>query len=162
MIVAGIDFQYQSSGILRFNPGFGTKHYEPNWCIMELDEEIYKYYSWFMNMDGEPILKPNTLWGFHSSVIKGEEPTQNATDWAKFDGDVIPFYYSNYIKYSNGRHCWMDLYSPRLSEIRDYYGLYVNGGKLKYHMTLGRLKHPTVPEPQTATHLFKTGELHSV
>ena len=98
MIVSGIDFQYQSSGILRFNPGFGTKHYEPNWCIMELDEEIYKYYSWFMNMDGEPILKPNTLWGFHSSVIKGEEPTQNATDWAKFDGEVIPFYYSNYIK----------------------------------------------------------------
>ena len=98
----------------------------------------------------------------HLTILTISSPDGNISEWAKFDGEVITFYYSNYIKYSNGRHCWMDLYSPRLAEIRDYYGLYVNGGKLKYHMTLGRLKNPTVPEPKTATHLFKTGELHSV
>ncbi len=162
MIIGDHNFQYQSTGIISFDPGLNTKHYEPYWCLMKIDEEIYKYYSWFMNREGEPILKPNTLWGFHASIIKGDVPTKNLDKWGMFQGEQIPFHYGNEIRWSNGRHCWMNLYSERLMEIRDFYGLHINGGKLKYHMTLGRLKNPTVPEPETPTHLIKEGYFDSV
>lgn len=156
------EFQYKSKGILKYDPGKGSKHYEPNWCLLLLEDDLYKYYSWFMNKEGEPINKPNSLWGFHASVIKGEAPTKNLDKWAFNDGKEIEFWYGNYISWSNGRHAWMNLYCEELSQLRDFYGLYTNGGKLKYHMTLGRLKNPTQPEPPGPTILIKDGNLHTV
>jgi hypothetical protein len=161
MIVGSYTFPFVSYGILTYDPGLGTKHYEPWWCLLKLDNELCRYYSWHMNTV-EPIAPPNSLWGFHSSVLKGEVPTKNIDKWGKDNGKRIEFHYSNYISYSNGRHAWINMYCEELSELRDYYGLYTNGGKLKYHMTLGRLRNPTVPEPPGATILHKTGELHSV
>lgn len=162
MKIGDYDFQYKSKGVLKYDPGKGTKHFQDFWCLLILDDEIYKYYSWFMNKEGEPINKPNSLWGFHSSVIKGEEPKQNKNKWGYKDGKEIEFYYGNYISWSNGRHAWMNLYCEELSELRDFYGLYTNGGKLKYHMTLGRLRNPTQPEPDGPTILIKDGDLHTV
>ena len=162
MIIGEYNFQYRSSGILTYDPGIGGKHYEPHWCLLKLDDEFYRYYTWFMNKEGEPIHKPNALWGFHASVIKGEKPTQNIDKWGLKNGKTIEFDYGNYISWTNGRHAWMNLYCEELSELRNFYGLYTNGNKLKYHMTLGRLKNPTQPEPLEATILIKDGSLHTV
>jgi hypothetical protein len=162
MIIGEYNFQYKSSGMLTYDPGVGTKHFEPNWCLLKLDDDFYKYYSWFMNKDGEPIQKPNSLWGFHASVIKGEQPTKNIDKWGKDNGKTIEFHYGNFISWTNGRHAWMNLYCEELSDLRNFYGLYTNGNKLKYHMTLGRLKNPTMPEPLEATILIKDGSLHTV
>jgi hypothetical protein len=155
-------FQYKSKGILKFDPGKGTKHFQDYWCLLLLDQDICNYYSWFMNKEGDPIHPPNSLWGFHASVIKGEAPTKNIDKWGINDGKEIEFYYGNYISYSNGRHAWLNLYSEDLADLRDFYGLFINERKLKFHMTLGRLKMPKVPEPPGPTILIKEGGLVDV
>jgi hypothetical protein len=134
------DFQYTSKGILTYDLAVGSKHFEPYWCFLKLDEEICRYYSWFMNKDGEGIHKPNAIWGFHVSVIKGEKPTDNLDKWGFKEGKEIEFYYGNFISYTNGTHAWLNLYCEELANLRVFYGL---DHKLKYHMTLGRLKTPT-------------------
>ncbi len=162
MELLGHNFQYKSKGTLIYDPGVNTKHYDPYWCILRLDDEIYKYYSWFMEKEGEPIHKPNNIWGFHASVVKGEVPTQNLDKWGFNNNKEIEFLYGNYISWTNGRHAWLNIYCEELADLREYYGLYTNGRKLKFHMTLGRLKTPTQPEPPGPTILIKDGDLHSV
>jgi hypothetical protein len=156
------DFQFTTTGIIQFDPGIGTKHFVPNWCLLLCDEEIARYYSWFLNKEKIEILKPNSIWSFHASVIKGEEPTKNKENWAKFDKQKITIHYGNFINYSNGRHAWISAYSDELSDIRDFYGLNTNGKKLKYHMTLGRLKNPTEPDTKRPGIIYPGNNLFSI
>ncbi len=140
MIIKGFEFQYESEGTLCFDPGKGSKHFDDYWAIVKCDADIADYYRWFLERYGQSTFKPNRLWGFHISVIKGEVPVVNSDEWAKFDGKKIKFNYGNYVSYSNGRHAWINIYSDELCDIREYYGLTTCNRMLKYHATLGRLK----------------------
>lgn len=154
----GYSFPFESEGTLRFDPGKGSKHYDPYWVVMEWDEEVANYYRWFLQRHGQATFSPNKLWGFHVSVIKGETPTKNLDQWGKFDGHTVKFNYGNYVSYSNGRHAWINLYSDDLSDIRDYYGLNVCKRKLKYHATLGRLKRPWEPDVKRPGTIYDDGD----
>lgn len=158
MKIFGYEFQFASQGTLQFDPGMGTKLFEPNWCIMLCDEEIARYYKWLLQKEGIEIHEPNKIWKFHASVIKGEEPRKNMDKWKQFDGKKITFNYGSYISYSNGRHAWISCYCDELSDIRDFYGLETNGKKLKYHMTLGRLKNPTQPDTKRPGAIYNDGD----
>ena len=163
MKIDDYDFQYMSVGTLNFDPGIGSPLYEPNWCIMLCDEEISSYYRWFLTKEGIETHKPNTVWKFHVSVIKGEEPLKNKDQWRKFNNQKISFHYGNFVSYSNGRHAWLNCYSDELSDIRDFYGLETNGKKLKYHMTLGRLKNQTQPDTKRPGIIYKdSNNFHSI
>ena len=106
--------------------------------------------------------KPNALWSFHLSVIKGEEPTINTDQWAKLNGQKVTFHYGNFINYSNGRHAWLNCYSDELSSIREFYGLDTNGRKVKYHMTIGRLKEPWAEDVKRPGTIYKGDNLDSI
>lgn len=158
MKVDGYSFQYESEGTLCFDPGKGSTHYDPYWAILKWDEDIANYYRWHLERWGQATDRPNRLWGFHISVIKGEEPTKNIEDWGKFDGLRVKFNYGNYISYSNGRHSWINIYSDVFCDIREYYGLNVCGRKIKYHATLGRLKNPWEPDVKRPGTIYDDGD----
>lgn len=148
-------FEHKVTGKLLFDPGKGTKHFDPYWCIVSLDYEISSYYRWLLKRHGQDTESPNKLWGFHVSTIKGEEPTKNKELWGCQDQQEITIWYGNYVSYSNGRHAWLNCYSEDLCQLRDFYGLDINDGKLKYHATLGRLKNPWEPDVKRPGSVYK-------
>ncbi len=133
-------YTQKSTGTLIFDPGHGTKHYQEWWAIVQVDDDTRDYYCWLSKRHGTKI-NPNKLWGAHISCIKNELPLKNKDLWGK-DFGSIEFYYSNIIRYDNGCHAWLDIWSPQLNEIREFFGLNAKinfgGHPRHYHMTLGR------------------------
>jgi hypothetical protein len=140
------NFQFAGKGTIQFDPCPEHNKFKPYWCIAKVDEEIAHYYRWLLLKHGVETYEPNKLWGFHISAIKGEAPKENKDSWAKLNGSTVNFFYGNYTNYSNGRHSWLDCYSEELCELREFYGLRTEERKLKFHMTLGRLKKPWEPD----------------
>lgn len=127
-----------STGLLQFDPGAGTKYFKKWWLLLKCDDEIVRYYKWFLLKYGFPV-QHNALWGAHISVIKGEEiPDDRKWNW---DAEIwrnlpLEFYYSHYVRNDNSCHHWIDCYSKGLSAFREYMGL---SPKLTYHLTIGRI-----------------------
>lgn len=130
---------FTSTGILQYDPGKGQKHYDPWWGLLLCDDEVSKYYAWQLRKHGLEVF-PNDkgLWGTHVSVLKGEVPP-NPQAWGKYEGYEVQFHYSHIIRFENGKHAWVDVYSEELSAIREELGF---GFKPWYHMTVGRLIRP--------------------
>ena len=133
------NFPFKSTGTLVFDPRKDHKKSQRWWLHLQCDEEIINLYCWFLSKKGIQIIK-NKLWGAHISVIKGEEPTENKDAWGSQDGMQQEFWYGNYIRYDNGLHAWIDVLSPDLSAIREFYGVPAKGYIVKFHMTIGSIK----------------------
>lgn len=125
--------QFKSYGKLIFDPGKGTKHFDPNWALLLVEEDIPMYYGWILKKYGIPTL-PNKLWNAHISVIKGEE-CKNKKLWDK-EFPLVEFWYSNIIRWHH-KHAWIDVFSPEMSEIREKLGLLP---KCFFHLTIGLVK----------------------
>lgn len=125
-------FCHKSTGTLCFDPKQNTKHFEPWWAVVECDDGIIEYYAWFLKKRGIPLMI-NKLWGAHISAIKGEEPPLKE-HWGKTV--EVEFWYTNQTRFDNGKHAWLDVYSPQLRDIRKELGLLVE--KDRFHMTVGR------------------------
>ena len=129
---------HEAKGRLHFDPGKGTKHFDPNWALLVVEpgNGIQEYYAhWLKRYVGEVML--SKLWGTHVSVIKGhiDTPT-NLENWGKDFGE-IPFRYAHTVRFDHEKHAWVDVYSPRLSEIRQSFGL---PAKEWFHLTIGRFR----------------------
>jgi hypothetical protein len=130
---------FTSTGILQYDPGKGLKHYEPWWALLLCDDEIARYYSWQLKKHGVEVFPNNTgLWGTHVSVMKGEVPP-DVSAWGKYEGYEVEFHFSHLIRFENGKHAWVDVYSEDLSAIREELGFVF---KPWYHLTVGRLMRP--------------------
>src|ERR1700688_244299 len=127
---------FTSSGILQFDPLKGTKHFEPWWCLLSCDKQIAEYYSWLIKRYGLPV-NTSSPWGTHISVIRGDTiPDPSA--WGKLEGVEGEFAYNHVVRYDNGQHAWVDVYSEDLSGVREMLGL---KPKPWFHLTIGRLDH---------------------
>lgn len=130
---------FTSTGILQYDPGKGSKHFDPWWALLTCDNDIARYYSWLCRKHGLELYPNDTgLWGAHISVLKGDAPS-NIQDWGKYEGYEVEFHYSHLIRYENGKHAWVDVYSEDLSAIRQELGFQF---KPWYHLTVGRLVRP--------------------
>lgn len=130
---------FTSTGIFQYDPGKGTKKFTPHWGLLVCDDDIAAYYSWFLKKRGMPVqANDKGLWGAHVSVLKGEVPPKSES-WGKYEGFEIEFHYTNQIRYENGKHAWVDVFSTQLSAIREELGFPF---KPWYHLTVGRLVHP--------------------
>lgn len=127
-------FKHKSYGTLWFDPLHGTKHFDPWWALLKVDKGTIDYYRWLLKSHGIHTM-PNKLWGPHVSVIKGCEPKERQFWGADFG--LVEFWYSNYIRWDNGRHAWLDVFCPQMNDIRLKLGIY---GKSFFHMTLGIIK----------------------
>ena len=123
-----------STGKLLYDPGKGTKKFDPWWVILECDKGIVDFYIWLAARNGVVISK-NLLWGSHISVVKGEEPPKKE-NWGKDFGEVR-LWHTNIIRTDNGMHAWVDAWSEDLAKIRQELGL--TDVKMSYHITLGRV-----------------------
>jgi hypothetical protein len=130
---------FTSTGYLQYDPGLGSDNYEPNWAMLICDDELSRYYAWFLKKYGlETWSNDKGLWKTHISIIKGDL-IPNLNDWKKYDNYEIEFHYNHIVRYDNGRHAWLDIYSEDLATIREELGL---DYKPWYHLTIGRLKRP--------------------
>lgn len=134
--LAPLDYYcFSSIGQIIYDPKKG-KAFEPFWALLDCDDELIDYYQWWLNKAGIGINK-GSLWGAHITFIRGEEPP-NQTLWGKYEGLAIEYRYSNYFRYDNGRHVWLDVYCPTLNEIREELGL-KSLRSMSLHLTIGRL-----------------------
>jgi hypothetical protein len=128
---------FTTSGIFHYDPLPGTKHYEPWWGLARCDSQLSDYYAWLLERHGIEVETTN-LWGTHVSVLKGEAPLR-PEHWGKYEGFEVELHYNHLVRYDNGKHAWVDVYSDDLSEIRQELGFVA---KPWYHLTVGRLIRP--------------------
>lgn len=132
------DFPHESVGTLQFDPGVGTRHFEPWWALLLCDQGIIDFYSWLLLRWGVALHK-GSHWGPHACAVRGQEPPDKAA-WGVDPGPVA-FRYSNVVRWDNGRHAWLDVWSPGLLEVRTRLG-FPPKAKATFHLTLGRLVFP--------------------
>ena len=106
------------------------------WGLIICDREIINYYAWLLVKYGIAINK-GSRFGAHITWIRAEEPP-NKYLWNKYEGKEINFKYSNYLRWDNGRHAWVDVYCPILNELRQELGLGILP-QMAFHLTIGRL-----------------------
>lgn len=133
------DFRYESEGRVQYDPGHGSRAFEPWWLILACDRGIVDYYAWLLLRHGISLQKGSTF-GPHVSVVKGVEPPRREA-WGLIDPGPVAFRYSNVVRWDNGRHAWLDVWSPELAAIRSRLG-FDTPGKVTFHLTLGRLVIP--------------------
>jgi hypothetical protein len=104
--------------------------------VLLCDEGILEYYSWLLVRHGIEIER-GSRWGAHITFIRGQCPPSPEA-WGRDVGEV-PFRYGNMIRWDNGRHAWLDVLSPALSDLRTAVGL---PPKDRFHLALGRLRLP--------------------
>jgi hypothetical protein len=130
-----MDKQYychEGWGTLEYDPKQGTKHHQPNWCLLRCDQQIVEYYCYLAKTYGR-VISPNKLWNAHISAVKGEEVSKDL--WG-YNPGPIKFYYTNIVR-NNECHAWIDCWSEDLANLRLKLGL--ENIKMSYHLTLGRL-----------------------
>lgn len=130
---------FTSTGIFTYDPGKGSKQFDPDWALLLCDDSLSQYYAWHLKRRGQELY-PNDkgLWKTHISVLKGE-PVPNPDAWGKYEGFEVEYHYNHIVRYDNGKHAWVDVYSEDLSAIREELGF---PPKYWYHMTVGRLVRP--------------------
>lgn len=127
----------------------GVIAYEPNWYLLLVPAEVHQELLKLLpDVGHKPAAKP------HVSVMKEEVPSRNAADWGTaFVGEEVRVKYVPAVRDANGLHFWLDCHSPRLCEMREYFGLptlrrtFDGAYLVNFHVTLGRRKKAIPPTP---------------
>ena len=123
-----------------------------NWCILQVDKEITRYYRWLIQRRywGWTAIHPDWLcqpsWDAHVSIVRGEQLRRNHDLWKKYDGVEVQFKYAHnprqttmedrLNRYAKDGDFWfIDVECPLIDHIRDEHGLRVHH---RYHLTVGR------------------------
>lgn len=137
-------FEFKSKGIIEYNPPRGNLKKKPDWwCILHTDNEITRYYRyWVYKRYGIKLCKPS--WGSHISVIRGEKPWPDQHHlWNKYNGLEFEFEYSHNVRQSGDTtgfdrpdsYWFVDIKCDDLINIRKELNLKYDYG---LHMTIGR------------------------
>jgi hypothetical protein len=112
----------------------GTLRYADDWLLLQVDDEIARYYADMIRVRFGIGLHHRSKWGAHVSVIRGETLSTPAL-WGADDGEEIAIKYTHDI-YTNGAHWWLNVESDELAAVRERYGLPPE--KRHFHLTIGR------------------------
>jgi hypothetical protein len=113
------------------------------WIVLDTPNSIVRYYCWWVKKLTWKNISP-PLYQSHCTVVNGKY--QKVVDhplWGGYDGEIIPFEYSNIIEYGKdekGTYFWLPVECKRLEEIRVSYGLSPLP-KWKFHITVGYLNY---------------------
>ena len=127
-------YRHVSTGRVLYDPGLDTRHFDPWFALLECDEGIIDYHAWHLRRWGVGVQR-GSRWGAHVTWVRGEEPPVREA-WGDSAGEEVTFHYAHVVRWDNGFHAWLDVWCPRLGEIREKLGL---PHKTRYHLTLGRL-----------------------
>jgi hypothetical protein len=126
---------YRSSGILQYFT-------DPLKLVVQVDPDLGNFYrSLIPKYYGvnRPMYEP------HISVIRKVVPP-NMLVWGKYQDERVDFDYDTYV-FNDELYFWLNVYSPRLEEIRSELGVKPFGdvtlspdGRHKFHITVGNIK----------------------
>ena len=139
----------KSQGKLIFDPipksGKIEKLYKPYWAIISIENDVDKYYRWFLQKEKGLILQA-PAWGPHVTVCDGERVDDELWNEVKqkYNNQVIDFEHEIFIK-SNSIHWWLKVYCSEVITIRNELGIN-NNLKWSLHLTLG------IPIPRHEEH----------
>lgn len=131
----------ESEGIIIYDPYRGQMKKKTNWwCVLEVDQEITRYFRWWVEQRyHEELCQP--AWDAHVSAVRGERPAAKDIDlWKKYDKMKVKFLYDNNVHQLHDKpHFWtIDIKCDFLLNIRKEFGFPYDYG---LHMTIGRSYH---------------------
>jgi hypothetical protein len=110
-----------------------TRRTGPWWLVLETDDEITRYYRWWVQRElGITLNKPS--WKAHITVIEGTEP-EHKHNWLKYANQTYDFRYGHDIR-TKGPFYWLEVDCKPLLAIRtelglpEYYPLHITVGRL--------------------------------
>lgn len=111
------------------------------WCIADVDDEICRYYRWWVYRRYMITLqKPS--WGGHISIVRGEYIRDEFKPlWKSRQGKKVNFEYSHDVQTKDGVFWYVDVVCLEFNQIRQELGLdwkYADGGIFHFHITVGR------------------------
>lgn len=135
---------FTATGIIKYDPYRGKMKSKTDWwCVLNTDDEITRYYRWWVKKHyWIDLCQPS--WGAHVSIIRGEKPTPDLMHlWKKYDGMKVEFKYSHVVRQSgdttgNDRpdsYWFVDVDCPFLLDIRRELKRPTDW---KLHLTIGR------------------------
>ena len=137
----------KGSGQLVYDPHRGNMKKRTNgWCVINLDDEITRYYRWWLEYQYHIHLQP-PAWGAHVSVVRGEFISDQLKPlWKKYHKQRIELEYEhgNIQVHRSGRekdgivpgdYYVINVKCPTIDSIRQELGLKIFDD---YHLTIGR------------------------
>lgn len=138
-----MEHTHRGTGKVVYDPNRGyMKSNTTNWCVIELDREITRYYRWWLQKERHIILQ-QPAWDAHISIVRGERlTTEQMKMWKKQQNRLVDFVYEHgdiqvsKDKDAPGHFYWIRVDCPAVDEIRNELGLVASW---KYHhITIGR------------------------
>jgi hypothetical protein len=143
---------FELRGKIKFDPiNFTRKHNkQSSWkkvAMIQLDDDIYAYYSWFIEKRfGIKLNKP--IRGTHFTIINDiidNDVYLQAKDI--FDGKDITFFIDpTNIKANSTGHWWIKVYSDDAQNIRNAMGL--GEAYFGFHLTIGLATHENLEQSE--------------
>ena len=130
----------KSKGIIIFDPipktGKVEKLFKPFWAIITTNDDVDKYYRWFLEKEKGLILQA-PAWGPHITILDGEPINEDLWEKVKneYHNKEIEFEHEIFIK-TNSKHWWLKVYCPEILNLRKRLNLQTNL-KWSLHLTLG-------------------------
>ena len=139
----------RGTGRIVYDP-FRAGKFDPNWCVVEVDTEITRYYRYWLQKEKHIILqKPS--WDAHISVVRGERRANKYPQlWKKYHGQKVDFLYEHGVvrcardKDQPGLFYWVDVECPLLNKIRTELDLPTG---MRFHVTIGRTYYENIALP---------------
>lgn len=140
---------HKGSGVIVYDPFRGDmKRRVNNWCVVEVDREITRYFRWWMKFEKHIILQQPS-WDAHISIVRGERlQPQFAKLWNKYHTRHVDFFYKHVGSYdvdesgrydnheaNKGKYYFVEVECPLFNQIRDELGLKTGWS---FHLTFGR------------------------
>lgn len=129
----------KSTGKVVFNPipKDGSVPDKKWWAIVECPHDIIDYYKYWVTKNKKFKISP-PIFGAHISIIRDEEPLDKFKHlWGRREGEEVEFFYTPDFD-TNGDYWWLNVYCPKLSEIRTELGLPPEP-QYDYHLSIGKL-----------------------
>lgn len=131
-----------SSGYVTYDPFRGDMKNTGNWCVINCDKEITRYYRWWLQKEKHIILNQPS-WDAHISVVRGERILPKFQHkWKHLQRMRIKFDYEHGdLQVSKdrdqpGHFYWIRVKCDTVDQIREELGLVASW---KYHhLTIGR------------------------
>lgn len=136
-------YTHKGTGKVVYDPKRGDmRSNTKNWCVIELDREITRYYRWWLQREQHIVLQ-QPAWDAHISIIRGERLNDEQMKiWKRHQGRRVDFVYEHgdiqisKDKDAPGHFYWIRVDCPVADEIRTELGLVASW---KYHhITIGR------------------------
>ncbi len=142
--------RHKSTARIIYDPRRGDMKSNTDWwCVADVDDEICRYYRWWVwNRYMITLQKP--AWGGHISIVRGEYIRERFQPlWKKRAGQKIEFEYSHNVRFTGDTtggdrpdtFWFVDVWCPTFNDIRKELGLdwkYPDGPLFKFHITVGR------------------------